>query len=132
MPRPRGARHGKVGRVAKPRKLLLQQLALVPVGHEVEVRFFRKPKRSAWDGSVKDLAGEAVLDEAVVRDRVSGVLFGRDWHFQPGLDSPREDDASSQLILVETLEGRVSQCQVVTRMIGPELQIETWLTIEPS
>jgi hypothetical protein len=118
--------------VTKPQKLLLQQLALVPVGHDVEVRFFRRPKRSGWDGSVKDLAGEPVRDEAVVRDRESGVLFGCDWHFQLGVDSPREDDACSELILTERLEGRVANCQVVTRMIGSELRVETWLTLEPT
>lgn len=118
--------------MVKARKLLLRQLALVPVGHEVEVRFFRKPKRSAWDGSVKQLAGEPVGDAAVVRDRDSGVLFGCDWHFQLGTDSPQADDACSELILVETVEGRVSACQVVTRMSGAELVLETWLSIEPT
>ena len=121
-----------VGAVAKARKILLRQLALVPVGHEVEVRFFKRPKRSGWDGSVKDLAGEPVLDEAVVRDRDTGVLFGRDWHFQLGLDSPREDDACSELVLVEQLEGRVSNCQVVTLLSGADPRIETWLTVEPT
>lgn len=118
--------------MATARTIRLKQLAQVPVGHDVEVRFFRQPKRSAWDGSVKDLAGEDVRDVAVVRDRDTGVLFGRDWHFQLALDSPQEDDACSQLIVTETLEGRVSHCQVVTRLSGPDFSIETWLTIDPS
>lgn len=118
--------------MAKPRTIRLLQLALIPVGHDVEVRFFRRPKRSAWDGSVKDVAGEEVRDEAVVRDRDTGVLFGRDWHFQLALDSPREADACRELVLTETLEGRVSHCQVVTRLSGPDFSVETWLTIDPS
>ena len=116
--------------VSKPRKLLLRQLAAVPLGHDVEVRFFRRPKRSAWDGSVKKLAGEPTDDEAVVRDRDTGVLYGRDWHFQLGLDSRREEDACPELVEIETLEGRVTSCQVVTRMTGPDFSIETWLTID--
>ncbi|HET9956808.1 MAG TPA: hypothetical protein VFQ61_20070 [Polyangiaceae bacterium] len=111
------------------RLFVLKQLAMVPVGGEVEIRFFQKPKRSSWDGSLKDVRGEPVQHEAVIRDLATGVIFGMDWHFQLGLDSPTQRDACPELVLVETVRGRVTSCQVVCSWGSGEQRIETWLQI---
>jgi hypothetical protein len=109
------------------RVLVLRQLAPVPPGHGIEVRFYSKPKRSAWDGRVTDYEGEVVGDVAWVRDLDTGVTYVAEWlvNGEDGYDG----QVVAGLKVHERIVGRVTECQVVT-LDGSATAFRTRLTID--
>lgn len=103
----------------------------IPVGHRVEVTFYRRPKRSTWDGRVVAYDGERTREEAVVRDLETGILHGKHWHFCEDIRAADYDPEPPAGYVVDArFTARVVACQIVH--LEGELSAETVLLLEPA
>lgn len=119
--------------MARSRTFDIPMIVTTPVGSRVEVSIFKRPKVSAWDGSVKDWDGEVVPDEVLVRDLGSGILYGMQWHFREGVgvETVAGAEPLPQLELVERIEGTVGACRVLAvRQNGGRQHHSTRLVID--
>jgi hypothetical protein len=104
----------------------------LPVGHRVEVLTFRKPQRSAWDGSIKHWEGDIPEREMVVRDLVTGIFYGMEWHFR---ESPTDRGGATPLaglILVDRFEGTLAACRIMALGIDGRQETQLVVNTEPS
>lgn len=106
-------------------------LAPVPIGHRVEIRWYREMVATP-------LGGRQVREEPQqpwIKDLDDGVIYAAHWLFhQGGVFSDRVNvgsrDVRSSLELTHSLVGRVLSTQVVTVNTSDQT-IETMLVIAP-
>ncbi len=112
------------------RTLPLLLCAPIPVGHRVEVRFYKGSKR----GHLGTVEPDVRPLEPLVLDLDSGIRYGGHWLFSSaGVDhhvvNVNSDGIRADLEVVEIVTGRVRGCQVVT-VNSTGLSVETLLVVE--
>ena len=106
-------------------------LAPIPVGHRVEVRWFRK-KRSLFLGAAEYVEKPF---QPLIMDVETQITYGTEWHYVDGalrhLDvNVQVPDVRSPLEMQRLLRGTVLACTVVNVVHVP--QIETHLIVRRS
>lgn len=107
------------------------QVLAIPLGHQVEVRIY------AVEEGIFSTAWVAKIDEPLILDRTTGVVYGADWHFQainmyqsgtvrPDLPMEVRSDLREHARVVGTVRG----CRVVWIGGGDSRYPQTTLLIE--
>ncbi|MCB9562209.1 MAG: hypothetical protein H6708_17530 [Kofleriaceae bacterium] len=113
------------------RTILVLYAVPIPVGHRVEVRWYTQVSGKLFGGS-KETARE---HEPVVVDLDTGIEFASDHAYSgPGLKRPDEPVEMSEGITgvpSTVLRGTVRACRVLHVRRFNELDVQTYLTIEP-
>jgi hypothetical protein len=109
--------------------------APIPLGHRVEVTWYRRPELDFW-GTESPSSGRKVPGEPALRDLDTGVLYGPDWIFAeriapPSSIAPRPMalEAREGLVVAEQVTGRVRYCRVAYQ--HGEWPLQTTLLVEP-
>ena len=118
-----------------PQTFYCRMLAPVPVGHRVEITWFKRAKPALFG------SGEQVLDEdePYIRDLDSGIVYTVPWH-HTGKPYTLQSDRYGDDAIAPTNEatarvvGRLVACRVVT--VTPETSsasthFQTYLTVAP-
>ena len=113
-------------------------LAPVPVGHQVEIRWYKKQIKGLLSGT----RWQEFPHSPVIKDLDSGIVYGTfDCFWDSGvaatlkMDSPTElgEQVLPQLELKKTVTGKVAACRVATYDLGVGssrlFKVQTSLTI---
>ena len=121
--------------MTQPQTFYCRMLALVPVGHRVEITWFKREKPALFG------SGEQVLDEdePYVRDLDSGIVYTVPWHhtgkpFILSSDRSGDDAVAAQNQPTARVVGRVVGCRVVTVAVetsSGSTHFQTYLTVAP-
>lgn len=104
--------------------------AAIPVGHRVELRLFSR------EVGVFSKKLEPHVDQPLVTDLDSGVVYGAGWHFEPismyvsGQSRPLPLEVRSDIPEVARLAGRVVACRIARIGNTDSAFTQTTLVIE--
>lgn len=102
----------------------------IPVGHRVEVYILSR------DVGVFGTDIQPQPDEPLVRDLETGVYYGRTWQMKPlthgalSITAPRSSEPADGVAVVETMQGRVAACLVLSDGVHDKQAAQTTLAIE--
>ncbi|KAB2886337.1 MAG: hypothetical protein F9K40_22125 [Kofleriaceae bacterium] len=113
------------------RNVLVLYAAPIPVGHRVELRWYTQVSSGLFGGS-KETAREL---EPVIVDLDTGIEFASDHAYTGGgVKRPDEPVEISPVVTGEpssVLRGTVRACRVIHVRRFSELDVQTYLSIEP-
>lgn len=113
------------------RNVLVLYAAPIPVGHRVELRWYTQVSSGLFGGN-KETAREF---EPVVIDLETGIEYASDHAYTGGgVKRPDEPVELSPVVTAEpsaVLRGTVRACRVIHVRRFSDLDVQTYLTIEP-
>lgn len=114
------------------RNVVVLYAAPIPVGHRVEVRWYTQVSSTLFGGS-KETDRES---EPVIVDLDTGIEFASDHAYTGGgVKRPDEPIELSEVVTAEPsslLRGVVRACRVIHVRRFSELDVQTYLAIEPA
>ncbi|WP_437723519.1 hypothetical protein [Sorangium sp. So ce861] len=123
----------------QPQTYTLQHVAPIPIGHRVELQFFEEAQ---FAGLFKKDQAQVNVNEPLVRDLDTGVIYASHWHFverasmtQATLFAKVNTYPPNPLPSLKPagrVLGRVLACRVLTECVGSQIfKVQTTLTIAP-
>ena len=115
------------------RVFLLDSVAPIPVGHQVEVRVLQEPKKGFLSRRVD---AKHQPKQPWVKDLDTGVEYGVLWQYNDATavrTTPGEEYGEAlrgDLEALETVKGEVLSCRVLTIPGGERWSVQTRLTID--
>jgi hypothetical protein len=112
-------------------------LAPIPVGHRVELRWYRKLVTGLLSGQ----RYESMPAQPVVRDLDTGIVYGDFdvfWRHGPVMQIPYnaptalEWEVLPEHQLEYQVVGRVAGCRIATHRLSPDFHFQTTLVVEPA